>query len=1106
MGRALRYDDLYALREASDPRISPDGKTVSFVVTKPDEAADANRSRIWIVPIAPGAGGEPKQLTFGDNDTAPRWSPDGALLALVRESQIWLLPANGGEARKLTNLPLGAGAAMWSPDGKRIAVVAPVDLQGAKDDDKNPEPIVVTSGAYKSDGSGYFGTRRAHLFVIDAETGEATDLTPGDVNVSSRSWSPDGSKLAFVASTPDMDLDPRSKLFVVDPKTGRGQEVETQWDGTLSNVLWCDGWFLCVGAPHPGAAHSRLYAVPETGGGVSELTRGFDRNVMLGGPAYPGALPTIVDGKLLFCARDRGCTHAYEVHDFEVTKIVGGEDRVVAGLTASSNTIAYVLSTPYSPGDVFVADLDGSNERRLTTLNKDALEEIDLHTQHSRVFTAPDGLEIHGWVIEGNGPKPQPLLVDIHGGPHNAWNPAFDTVHIYHEVLASQGWSILKINPRGSDGYGEDFYTSVVGKWGEVDEDDFHSAIDTLVAEGLADPARIAVCGYSYGGHMTNWLTARTDRFAAAVSGGCLSNIASFYGTSDLGWWLGAFEMGGELHEKRDRFAELSPLNYVENVKTPTLILHGENDLRCPIGQAEEWFIALRRLRVTTEFVRYPGASHLFILLGRPTQRIDYNRRIEDWVVRYTREGERPRKRLDAARLQSRLTELVAKHSVPGATIGVLHDGEIFEAAAGVTSLDTKVPVTTDTVFQIGSMTKPWTTTVIMQLVDEGKVDLDVPVRTYLPDFKVADTDVSARVTLRDLLSHRSGIDGDHFKDFGRGDDCLEKYVDACETLGQTHPLGATMSYCNTGFSIAGRIIEVLTNKAWDEAMRERLFVPLQLTHTSTLPEEAIMHRAAVGHVRPDPTTGWKPAPVWMLPRICGPMGLINSTVRDVLAYARLHLEHGKGPDGTQLLSEASVAAMQEPQVEIPDPHSLGSHWGVGWILFDWKGRKLYGHDGNTIGQSAFLRIAPDAGLAITLLTNGGAASALHRELVGELFAELADVDMPLLPQRPATPLEMDLSPYAGTYERLGIRIELEPQDGRLAGTVTSTGELAKLTENPERKLFLVPVNSQTFLAYDENDEGGSPAVFYDFESGAPRYLHTGARTHPRMRREGAPD
>jgi dipeptidyl aminopeptidase/acylaminoacyl peptidase len=231
---------------------------------------------------------------------------------------------------------------------------------------------------------------------------------------------------------------------------------------------------------------------------------------------------------------------------------------------------------------------------------------------------------------------PHPLLLDIHGGPHNAWNGAFDGVHLYHEILCAQGWDILRLNPRGSDGYGEDFFTAVVGEWGEIDEQDFLCAIDALVADGSVDPARIAVCGYSYGGHMTNWLTAKTNRFAAAISGGGICNYASFYGNSDLGYWVGAFEVGAELHEARERFAELSPLTYVEGVTAPTLILHGENDQRCPVGQAEEWFMGLRRRGVEVELVRYPGASHLFILSGRPSHRFDYNRRVIDWLARWT--------------------------------------------------------------------------------------------------------------------------------------------------------------------------------------------------------------------------------------------------------------------------------------------------------------------------------------------------------------------------------------------------------------------------------------------------------------------------------------
>jgi CubicO group peptidase (beta-lactamase class C family) len=453
---------------------------------------------------------------------------------------------------------------------------------------------------------------------------------------------------------------------------------------------------------------------------------------------------------------------------------------------------------------------------------------------------------------------------------------------------------------------------------------------------------------------------------------------------------------------------------------------------------------------------------------------------------------------LDAIQLKTRLAELLAEHKVPGAALGILKDGEITEVAAGVLNLNTGVEATTDTLWQIGSMTKAWTATAVMQLVDDGLLDLDAPLKTYLPGFKVADPDVSAKVTMRHLLSHTSGIDGDNFEDFGRGDDCLERYVESCAKSKQSHPLGATMSYCNTGYSIAGRLIEVLTGKVWDEAMRERLFTPLGLTHTCTLPEEALLYRTAVGHIPPKPGEPVQVAPVWMLPRICGPMGLINSTVRDVLTWSRLFLEDGKTVDGKQLVSAQSIKEMQTPVIEIPDPHTLGSHWGTGLILFDWGGRRLVGHDGDTIGQHARLRILPDANLTITLIMNGGDTSKVFRALYSELLQEFAGITVPPLPEAPKTPPKLDLSKYAGTYERLAVRYELIEKDGHLAGTVTLSGPLAKLLPDPVIKLTLTPVDAGTFLVHTEGEETPSVAVFYDFDKGAPRYLHNGARANPR--------
>lgn len=453
---------------------------------------------------------------------------------------------------------------------------------------------------------------------------------------------------------------------------------------------------------------------------------------------------------------------------------------------------------------------------------------------------------------------------------------------------------------------------------------------------------------------------------------------------------------------------------------------------------------------------------------------------------------------IDPKQLEVRLAELIDEHKVPGAALGILSEGEITQVAAGVINRSTGVEATPDTVWQIGSMTKSWTAMVVMQLVDEGLINLDAPVRTYLPDFQVADPDVTTKVTMRHLLSHTSGIDGDNFEDFGRGDDCLKLYVESCANSKQGHPLGATMSYCNTGYSIAGRVIEVLTGKVWDAAMRERLFVPLQLTHTCTLPEEALLLRTAVGHIAMKPGEPMQVAPMWMLPRICGPMGLINSTVGEILTWASLFLDEGRTPDGKQLVSAQSIKEMQIPVVEVPDPHSLGSHWGTGLILFDWDGRRLVGHDGNTIGQSSVLRILPDANLAITLTMNGGQTGEAYRALFSELFSELAGITVPPLPEAPEVPPKIDLSKYAGTYERLSVRYDLSEEAGSLKGTVTLSGPLAAMLPDPVTKLKLTPVDATTFLMHSEGAATPSPAVFYDFEGGVPQYLHNGARANRR--------
>jgi CubicO group peptidase (beta-lactamase class C family) len=280
---------------------------------------------------------------------------------------------------------------------------------------------------------------------------------------------------------------------------------------------------------------------------------------------------------------------------------------------------------------------------------------------------------------------------------------------------------------------------------------------------------------------------------------------------------------------------------------------------------------------------------------------------------------------LDAQHWQERLDKLAVEHGVVGASLAVELDGERIEAATGVLNLRSGQPATPDAVFQIGSISKVWTATLVMQLVDEGLLDLDAPVVTYLPDFRVGDADVSRTVTTRHLLTHTSGIDGDFFEDTGRGDDVLEKYVAAMAELRQNHPLGATMSYCNSGYSVLGRIVEVLRGTTWDAALREHLFTPLGLETAGTLPEEALLHAAATGHVQEPGMSEPVVTPQWGIYRSAGPAGLIHCPARDVLTFARMHLDDGAAPNGTRVLSAESARAMREPQVEVPDRWLLGS-------------------------------------------------------------------------------------------------------------------------------------------------------------------------------------
>jgi CubicO group peptidase (beta-lactamase class C family) len=454
-----------------------------------------------------------------------------------------------------------------------------------------------------------------------------------------------------------------------------------------------------------------------------------------------------------------------------------------------------------------------------------------------------------------------------------------------------------------------------------------------------------------------------------------------------------------------------------------------------------------------------------------------------------------------------RLHDLAAQERVPGAALGVWAGGRESLAAYGVLNAATGVGTTPGSLFQIGSITKVWTATMIMQLIDEGRLSLDATVEEVLPGLRLGREDAAAEIRVRHLLTHTSGIDGDIFTDTGRGADCVELYVGELAQAARVFPPGAAYSYCNSGFVLLGRIIEVLDGREWDASLRERLIGPLDLGQTVTLPEEAILHRAATGH-REHPRQD-DPVSVWGLPRSIGPAGLITASVHDVLTFARLHLDAGVTADGTRLLTQASVSAMQQAQLEIPGVGGRADAIGLPWRLSRWDGRRIIGHDGGTIGQSAFLRIDPEARVAACLLTNSPEAQGLYQQLFSEVFSASAGIAVPASPEPAAGPAELDLQRHAGRYERTSRRYDVSVRNGRLHVSSAMTDDRAAFSDEGPQEFDLYPAGpadgadpagsaGDAFVCRLYDHQPWTPVTFGRLSDETP-YVYLGGRITPRV-------
>lgn len=444
--------------------------------------------------------------------------------------------------------------------------------------------------------------------------------------------------------------------------------------------------------------------------------------------------------------------------------------------------------------------------------------------------------------------------------------------------------------------------------------------------------------------------------------------------------------------------------------------------------------------------------------------------------------------------LGAALPRLIDEAQIPAAAVAILADGTVVSHATGVLNKGTDVAATDDSVFQIGSATKVFTATLVMQLVDDGLVDLDRPFRTYVPDFVIADEDAAASLTVRQLLCHTAGFEGDYFDDTGMGDDCVEKFVPLLAKAPQLFPPGERFSYNNAGFIMLGRLVEVLRGAPYNTVLRERIAEPLGMAHFATDAYEAIRFRAALGHV-PGPDGDFVPAPAWNLARSNSPAGsMLSMSARDLVTFAAMHLAGGTAPDGTRVLSQASTTAMQQPQVHLPDLGLLGTDWGLGWEYNAWDGGPVIGHDGNTVGQASFLRLVPDQDVAVAILTNGGNPFTLYDALMPRILSELTGVVVPAnpAPQEAAGPAP---APHRieGTYSSsVSDSTVTVDQQGRIWLEQVMKGIFAEMAPNPE-PVELLPWRGDTLLPSTPTMGMYMPHAFVgDDGHGRALYLHTG--------------
>jgi dipeptidyl aminopeptidase/acylaminoacyl peptidase len=637
--RYTEIDDLCQMRLVSDPQVSPDGRWAACVVTMADAQNNTYRSSIWLVDL------HSRMVTRHTNglqrDVHPRWAPNGTTLAFISDrngcDQVWLISVSGGEASQLTNTGEAIREFAWSPSGDEIAFVCK-SPRVQLNQEESPA-LVVNRLRYRINGQGVLDDRRQHVWIMASAGSTPIQLTDGDWNDSQIVWRPDGKAIAFLSNrTEHRDRNNVADIWLV---SREGKEVEklTMSRGHITAFSWSpDGSEIAfVGDEEPFglAAYESLWLLDLGSQKVRNLTNALDRNVgaiaITASAQAPKQKPIWdPDGRAIYClVGDSGNTHIYKVGSQSgVTCEVGGERICIAFAITGDGRAVFVATTPSTPTELYVSTINDDREEPLTALNAELLGQLSVAATERLTIPCTWG-QLDAWFVRPvHEAERPPLILVVHGGPLAFFGNGF---MFDEQILAAQGYAVLMVNPRGSTGYGEQFATCLRGDLGGMDYDDLMRAVDSVVDNHNVDPERLAVMGGSYGGYMTNRILSLTNRFRAGVSEKSISNFVSLYGTTDTTFLDCEWYFLGMPHERMDLYIDRSPISRLDNITTPLLIIHGENDLMCPIEQAEQLFIGLKRLGRDVSFVRYQGEDHGLNSTGHPRARLDRLHRLAAW-------------------------------------------------------------------------------------------------------------------------------------------------------------------------------------------------------------------------------------------------------------------------------------------------------------------------------------------------------------------------------------------------------------------------------------------------------------------------------------------